>query len=57
MALSQGTFNTLKESKDFVEKTTELSEEEKKKFLGENAEKFYGFPKLAVPDKMINMVE
>ena len=44
-------------SKDFVEKTTELSDEEKRKFLGENAEKFYGFPKLAVPDKMINMVE
>lgn len=44
-------------SKDFVEKTTELSEEEKRKFLGENAERFYGFPKLAVPDKIINMVE
>ena len=44
-------------SKDFVEKTTELSEEEKRKFLGENAEKFYGFPELAVPDKIINMVE
>ena len=44
-------------SKDFAEKTAELSEEEKRKFLGENAEKFYGFPKLAVPDKIINMVE
>lgn len=44
-------------SKDFVEKTDGLSEEEKRKFLGENAEKFYGFAKLDVPEKIINMVE
>ena len=44
-------------SKDFVEKSDGLSEEEKRKFLGENAEKFYGFGKLDVPKKIINMVE
>ena len=44
-------------SKDFVEKSDGLSEEEKRKFLGENAEKFYGFGKLDVPEKIINMVE
>lgn len=44
-------------SKDFIEKTSELSEEEKRKFLGENAKKFYGFPELAVPKKLLNMVE
>lgn len=44
-------------SKDFVEKSDNLSEEEKRKFLGENAEKFYGFGKLDVPKKIINMVE
>ena len=43
--------------KDFVEKSDDLSEEEKRKFLGENAEKFYGFGKLDVPEKIINMVE
>ena len=44
-------------SKDFIEKTTELSEEEKKKFLGENARAFYGFEELEVPEKITNMVE
>ena len=44
-------------SKEFIEKTSELSEEEKRKFLGENAKKFYGFPELAVPEKLLNMVE
>lgn len=44
-------------SKDFVEKSDNLSEEEKRKFLGENAEKFYGFGKLDIPEKIINMVE
>ena len=44
-------------SKDFVEKSDDLSEEEKRKFLGENAEKFYGFGKLDVPEKIFNMVE
>ena len=44
-------------SKDFIEKTTELTEEEKKKFLGENARAFYGFEALEVPEKIKNMVE
>ena len=44
-------------SKDFIEKTTELSEEEKIKFLGENARAFYGFEELEVPEKIRNMVE
>ena len=44
-------------SRDFVEKTDELTEEEKIKFLGENARGFYGFPELKVPEKVINMVE
>ena len=44
-------------SKDFIEKTTELSEEEKKKLLGENAKSFYGFGDLEIPEKIINMVE
>lgn len=44
-------------SKDFIEKTTELSEEEKKKILGENARVFYGFEELEVPEKIRNMVE
>ena len=44
-------------SKDFIEKTTELSDEEKKKFLGENARAFYGFEELEVPEKIRNMVE
>ena len=44
-------------SRDFVEKTDELTEEEKRKFLGANAKRFYGFKELAVPAKIINMVE
>ena len=44
-------------SKDFIEKSTALSDEEKKKILGENAKGFYGFPELEVPEKIINMVE
>ena len=44
-------------SKDFIEKSTALSDEEKKKILGENAKEFYGFPELEVPEKIINMVE
>ena len=35
----------------------DLSDEEKKKILGENAKGFYGFPELEVPEKIINMVE
>ena len=48
---------TYKMSLDFVEKTNEISEENKKLFLGANAEKFYGFGKLPIPEKVKNMVE
>lgn len=48
---------TYKMSLDFVEKTTEISEENKKLFLGENAVNFYGFPDLTIPAKIPNMVE
>ena len=48
---------TYKMSYDFVEKTTAISEENKKLFLGENAVKFYGFGNLTVPEKIRNMVE
>ena len=48
---------TYKMSLDFVEKTTEISEENKKLFLGENAVNFYGFPDLTIPAKTPNMVE
>ena len=44
-------------SKDFIEKTSALSEEEKNRILGENAKDFYGFPDLDVPEKIRNMVE
>lgn len=44
-------------SKAFVEKTTELSELEKMKFLGQNAKQFYGFKELEIPEKILNMVE
>ena len=48
---------TYKMSYDFIEKTTAISEENKKLFLGENAVKFYGFDNLTVPEKIRNMVE
>ena len=48
---------TYKMSLDFVEKTNEISEADKKRFLGENAKQFYGFGDLAVPKKIRNMVE
>ncbi|MBO5934516.1 MAG: amidohydrolase [Clostridia bacterium] len=48
---------TYKMSYDFVEKTTKISEANKKLFLGENAVKFYGFGNLTVPEKIRNMVE
>ena len=48
---------TYKMSLDFIEKTTEISEENKKLILGENARKFYGFYDLLVPQKIKNMVE
>ena len=44
-------------SKDFVEKSDKLTDEEKAKFLGDNARRFYGFGDLPVPEKVINMVE
>ena len=44
-------------SKDFIEKTKELSDEEKEKFLGKNAKEFYGFQELKIPEKIKNMVE
>ena len=48
---------TYRMSYDFVEKTTKISEANKKLFLGENAVKFYGFDNLTVPEKIRNMVE
>ena len=48
---------TYKMSLDFIEKTVEISEENKKLILGDNAVKFYGFGNLPVPEKIINMVE
>ena len=48
---------TYKMSLDFIEKTTKISEENKKLILGENAVKFYGFGPLPVPEKIKNMVE
>ena len=44
-------------SKDFIEKTDDLTEEEKRLLLGENARRFYGFEPLPIPEKVINMVE
>lgn len=44
-------------SKDFVEKSNDLTPAEKSKFLGDNAKRFYGFLDLPVPGKIINMVE
>ena len=48
---------TYKMSLDFIEKTSEISEENKALFLGENAKKFYGFKDLPKPQKIKNMVE
>ncbi len=48
---------TYKMSLDFVEKTSEISEINKRLFLGENARKFYGFDDLPIPCKIKNMVE
>ena len=48
---------TYKMSLDFIEKTDEISPENKALLLGENARKFYGFPDLEVPEKITNMVE
>lgn len=48
---------TYKMSLDFIEKTADISEENKKLILGENARSFYDFSNLAVPVKVKNMVE
>lgn len=48
---------TYKMSLAFIEKTAEISEENKKLILGENARKFYGFADLPIPPKVKNMVE
>ncbi len=48
---------TYKMSLDFIEKSTEISEENKKLILGENARMFYGFKDLPTPQKIKNMVE
>ena len=48
---------TYKMSFDFVEKSNEISEADKRLFLGENAVSFYGFRNLSVPERIKNMVE
>jgi predicted TIM-barrel fold metal-dependent hydrolase len=48
---------TYKMSLDFIEKTTEISDENKRLVLGENARHFYNFGNLIVPEKVKNMVE
>jgi predicted TIM-barrel fold metal-dependent hydrolase len=48
---------TYKMSYDFIWKSENISEENKRLFLGENAVKFYGFENLTVPEKIKNMVE
>ena len=48
---------TYKMSLDFIEKTNEISEENKLLLLGENAISFYGFGNIATPEKVKNMVE
>lgn len=48
---------TYKMSYDFVVKSTELSEEEKILFLGENARRFYGFSQLPILPYIKNMSE
>ena len=48
---------TYKMSFDFIEKTNEISEEEKRLLLGGNTKSFYGFGDLEIPEKIRNMVE
>ena len=48
---------TYKMSLDFIEKTNEISEEEKRLLLGGNAKSFYGFNVLEISEKIKNMVE
>jgi predicted TIM-barrel fold metal-dependent hydrolase len=47
---------TYKMSFDFVLKSNELTAEEKAMFLGETAEKFYGFTGIKTPDYIPNML-
>ena len=44
-------------SRDFIEKSAELTDREKTLFLGENAGEVYRFENLPGPEKTINMVE
>ena len=48
---------TYLQSLDFVEKSSLMTADEKKMFLGENAEKFYGFPHAKELPYIMNMVE
>ena len=48
---------TYKMSYDFVEKSTELTADEKRLFLGENAKKFFGFGELPDLPYIKNMSE
>ena len=48
---------TYKMSYDFVLKSQELTAEEKRKFLGENARRFYGFNHLVKLPYIKNMSE
>ncbi len=48
---------TYKMSLDFIQKTPEISKENKLLLLGENARNFYNFASLTVPEKIKNMVE
>ena len=48
---------TYKMSYDFVVKSSELTEEDKRLFLGENARNFYGFTDLPVLQEHVRMIE
>lgn len=48
---------TYKMSLDFIQKTNDISEENKRRFLGENAVGFYNFPTLPALPHIRNMVE
>lgn len=48
---------TYRMSYDFVLKSAELSDEEKRLFLGENARRFYGFKELVDLPYIKNMSE
>lgn len=48
---------TYKMSLDFIEKSNEISKEEKRLVLGGNAKGFYSFGDLEIPQKIKNMVE